>query len=33
MLRQEFGLCLSGLWELGFEYLGNTLVILLSRTL
>jgi hypothetical protein len=33
MLRQEFGLYLSGLGELGFQDLGNPLVILLSRTL
>jgi hypothetical protein len=33
MLCQEFGLCLSGLGKLGFEHLGNPLVILLARTL
>ena len=33
LARQQFGLGCSGLWELGFEHLGNTLVIQLARTL
>ena len=33
VMRQQFGLCLSGLWELGFEHLGNPLMVVLSRTL
>ena len=33
VMRQQFGLCLSGLWELGFEHLGNPLMVLLSRAL
>ena len=31
VMRQQFWLYLSGLWELCFERLGNTLVVLLSR--
>jgi len=31
VVRQQFRLCLSGLWELGFEHLGNPLVIVLPR--
>jgi hypothetical protein len=33
MVRQQLRLGRGGLWELGFEHLGNTLVILLARTL
>jgi hypothetical protein len=33
MMRDEFGLGLSGLREFGFQHLGNPLVIVLPRTL
>ena len=33
VMRQQFGLCLSGLWELGFQHLGNPLMVVLSRAL
>jgi hypothetical protein len=33
MVRQQFGLCLNGLWELGFQDLGNLAVIVLPRAL
>jgi hypothetical protein len=33
VMRQQFWLGLSGLWELGFQDLGNPLVVVLSRAL
>src|SRR5262249_40183268 len=30
VVRQQLGLCLSRLWKLSFEYLGDVLVVLLS---
>ena len=33
VMRQQFGLCLSGLRELGFQHLGNALMVLLPRAL
>jgi hypothetical protein len=33
MMRQQFWLSFSRLRKLGFEHLGNTLMVVLSRTL
>src|SRR5262245_16144033 len=33
VMCQQFWLCLGGLWELFLQYLGNSLVIVLPRTL
>ena len=32
VMRHEFGLCLTRLWQLGFQDVGNALMVLLSRT-
>ena len=31
VMREQFWLCLSGLWELGFQDLRNPLVVVLPR--